>query len=120
MDRIARLRRAELERKLRDARKVLREIARPERSAGACRLAAWALELIFDEPRPEEIPAELAMAPLAAEDPLENPIGLPIGADDEGSEPMLAETLPFAYRKDRPFRGDRTALTDELLKQLIG
>lgn len=123
MDRIARFRRSELEKKLRDARKVLREIARSDQPIRSARLATWALELIFDEPRREEVPVDSAMSPLRLEIPIApeaDPAADQAQPADSDLPNAAADAVHFEAPKTRSLRVVRGGLPEELLRELIG
>ncbi len=123
MDRIARWRRSELEKKLRDARKVLREIARSNHPARSSQLATWALELIFDEPRLDDFPIDSidsAMSPLRLEIPIAPAEPAPEEGEPNGEETPVPQTVPFEPVKKHPLRVVRGGLPEELVRKLIG
>jgi hypothetical protein len=109
MDRIARLTRSDLERKLRDARQALREIASAmedaEPGARSAQFATWALELIFDEQRTIDRTAESFGATLDL-------------SADAGSS--FGETVPFPVRERRPVRGSDDCLAEAPLRRVRG
>ena len=121
MDRIARLTRPDLEKKLRDARKALREIASApedaEQHVRPSRFATWALALIFDEERTIEA-ADESIDPLSSPEDIPLHAGLGAGAVDAG--PSLAQTVPFPVPERRPLRRPDNRLTGGPLREVRG
>ena len=112
---IERLTRSQLEQKLRDARKVLREIAsapeRPQLAARFSRLAGWALEILFDERGAAKETA--APARPQAVEPVEET------HEPRASEPRSPELVRLPERRMGTHVG-RNRLPEDLVRELLG